>query len=101
MNSLATAKGRGDLFRERLTALIDLLTGPGAPRGDRLTALIDLLTGPGAARGDRLRAGMALGGVSVGWMFFADHAPDRRELGAEVLKVACELADASPPGPPQ
>jgi AcrR family transcriptional regulator len=80
VNSLANAKGRGELFRERLTALAGLLTEPGAP-----------LT-------DRVRAAMALGGISVGWMFFADQVTDRHELSAEVLRAACELAGASVPG---
>jgi AcrR family transcriptional regulator len=80
VNSLANAKGRGELFRERLTALAGLLTEPAAP-----------LT-------DRVRAAMALGGISVGWMFFADQVTDRHELSAEVLRAACELAGASVPG---
>ncbi len=82
VNSLATAKGRGELFRERLTALADLLTEPGAPLGDRV------------------RAAMALGGVSVGWMFFADQVHDRGELSAEVLAAACGLTGARVPGRP-
>jgi AcrR family transcriptional regulator len=81
VNSLATAKGRGALFRERLTALIGLLTEPGAPLSDQL------------------RAAMALGGVSVGWMFFSDQVSDRGELCAEVLKAACDLAGATVPEP--
>src|ERR1700735_5168504 len=58
----AAAKNGGDLFRERMSSLIGLLTGPAAPLDERL------------------RAAMALGGVSVGWMFFADQVPDRAEL---------------------
>ena len=79
VNSLAATKGRGELFRERLTALAELLSEPGAPLGDRV------------------RAAMALGGVSIGWMFFADQVSDRHELSTEVLRAACELADASVP----
>jgi AcrR family transcriptional regulator len=79
VNSLAATKGRGELFRERLTALAELLSEPGAPLGDRV------------------RAAMALGGVSIGWMFFADLVSDRHELSTEVLRAACELADASVP----
>ena len=75
VNSLASAKNRGALYRERLGALIELLTGPGAPLGDRL------------------RAAMALGGVSVGWMFFADQVPDRAELCAAVLGIAQDIAE--------
>ncbi len=79
VNSLAAAKSRGELFRERLTALIGLLAGPDAPLDERL------------------RATMALGGVSVAWMFFADQVSDRGELCSAVLGIACDLADASRP----
>jgi AcrR family transcriptional regulator len=82
VNSLATEKGRGELFRERLAGLADLLTEPEAPLGDRV------------------RATMALGGVSVGWMFFADQVRDRGELSAEVLAAACGLTGARVPGRP-
>jgi AcrR family transcriptional regulator len=78
VHTLAAAKGRGDLFRERMSALIEQLTEPGAS--------VD----------ERLRAAMALGGVSVGWMFFADQVQDRGELCAAVLSIACDLAAASP-----
>ena len=81
VNSLATAKGRGELFHERLTALIELLTGPDA------------------ALGDRLRAAMALGGVSVGWMFFSDQVDDPGELIAALLATACDIAAATVPAP--
>jgi hypothetical protein len=83
VNSQSTTKGRGELFRERMTGLIDLLTEPGAPLRDRL------------------RAGMALSGVSLGWMFFADQVPDHGELFAEVLAVACDVAGASLPDGPR
>src|SRR5215831_7408717 len=69
LNSLSSAKQRGDLFRERMTGLIDALTEPGA----------DLP--------ERLRAAMALGGVSVGWMFFVDQVEDRGQLSAAVLGI--------------
>ena len=78
VNNLAAAKGRGELFRERMSALIEQLTEPGA------------------SADDRLRAAMALGGVSVGWMFFADQADDRNKLSAAVLAIACDLAGTSP-----
>jgi AcrR family transcriptional regulator len=80
VHSLAAAKNRSELFRERMSALIDLLTGPGAP-----------LT-------ERLRAAMALGGISVGWMFFADQSPDRDELRAAVLGIATDIAEGSDVG---
>jgi AcrR family transcriptional regulator len=81
VNSLAAAKGRGELFRERMSALIEQLTEPGA------------------SVEDRLRAAMALGGVSVGWMFFADQVDDRGKLCAAVLSIACDLAEAQPRQP--
>jgi AcrR family transcriptional regulator len=83
VNSLAAAKGRGELFRERMSALIEQLTEPGA------------------SADDRLRAAMALGGVSVGWMFFADQVDDRSKLSAAVLAIACDLAGTSPGAQPR
>ena len=78
VNSLAGAKERGDLFRERMTGLIEVLTEPGADMEERL------------------RAAMALGGVSVGWMFFADQVDDRKKLCAAVLDIASSLATGEP-----
>ena len=78
VNSLAAAKERGDVFRERMTGLVEALTDAGA--GMR----------------ERLRAAMTLGGVSVGWMFFADQADDREQLCAAVLDIASGLAEAPP-----
>jgi AcrR family transcriptional regulator len=83
VNGLAAAKGRGELFRERMSALIEQLTEPGA------------------SADDRLRAAMALGGVSVGWMFFADQVDDRSKLSAAVLAIACDLAGTSPGAQPR
>ena len=82
VNTLAAAKSRGEVFRERMGALVELLTGPGAPLGERL------------------RAAMALGGVSVGWMFFADQVPDRAELSAAVLGIAKDIAEGGSSGSP-
>jgi AcrR family transcriptional regulator len=76
LNSLASAKERGDVFRERMTGLVEALTEPGA------------------GMVDRLRATMVLGGVSVGWMFFAEQVKDRAELCAAVLDIASDLARA-------
>jgi hypothetical protein len=42
---------------------------------------------------------MALGGVSVAWMFFADQVPDRGELCSLVLGIACDMASATRPVP--
>ncbi len=82
VNSLAAAKERGDVFRERMTGLIEALTEPGADMEERL------------------RAAMVLGGVSVGWMFFADQVDDRKKLSAAVLDIASGLAMNDPPAQP-
>jgi hypothetical protein len=76
VNSLASAKERGGIFRERMTGLVEALTEPGA------------------GVEDRLRATMALGGVSVGWMFFADQVQNRAALCAAILGIASDLARA-------
>jgi AcrR family transcriptional regulator len=82
VNSLAATKERGSVFRERMTGLVE--------------AIIE----PEADMHERLRATMALGSVSIGWMFFADQVKDRRELCAAVLDIACDLAKAAPEPPP-
>jgi AcrR family transcriptional regulator len=71
---LASAKSRGGLFKERIEYLIDLLTEPGA----------------GLA--ERVRAAMAIGGISVGWMFFASQA-DKHELIDAVRGIATGIAE--------
>jgi AcrR family transcriptional regulator len=76
VNTMASAKSRGELFRERIYSLIDLLTAPGAPMPERL------------------RAAMALGGISLGWMFFADQVPDRHELSEAVRRIASDIVEA-------
>ena len=76
VNTMASAKSRGELFRERIHSLIDLLTAPGAPMPERL------------------RAAMALGGISLGWMFFADQVPDRHELSEAVRRIASDIVEA-------
>ena len=76
VNNLAAAKGRGELFRERMSALIEQLTEPGA------------------SADDRLRAAMALGGVSVGWMF----SPTRWTTAASSPPL-CSPSPAISPGP--
>jgi AcrR family transcriptional regulator len=85
MNSLAGEKKRGEVFKERMTGLAEALTEPGA------------------GLEQRLRATMALGAVSVGWMFFADQVKDRQELCSAISSIASELAkppaEASPADP--
>jgi AcrR family transcriptional regulator len=70
VNALAAAKNRSELFKERMDRLVDLLAGPGGP-----------LT-------ERVRAGMAIGAISVGWMFFRDQVADHDELAEIVISVA-------------
>jgi AcrR family transcriptional regulator len=75
---LASAKERGELFRERMDALIDLLAGPGAPLRDQV------------------RAASCLMSVSFGCMHYQHRAADPAELRAALLEVALELVNAEP-----
>jgi AcrR family transcriptional regulator len=76
VNTLATDRHRGDVFRERMAGMVDALTGPGADMRERL------------------RATMVLGAISIGWMFFAEKADDRDQLTAAILDIAAEFDQA-------
>jgi AcrR family transcriptional regulator len=76
VNSLAHAKTREPLFRERMFALVGLLSEADAPLPSQL------------------RAAVALASVSFGCMFFGDRARDPGELRDAVLGIALELAGA-------
>ncbi len=78
VTSLAAAKERGELFRERIDALVDLLTEPGAPVAAQVRAASCLMT------------------VSFCCMHYQDRVTDPAELRAAVLDVALGLADARP-----
>ena len=78
VNSLAHAKNRSELFRERMDALVSLLTEPDAPLASQL------------------RAAVALASVSFGCMFYADRATDPGQLRETVLDIAFELISAGP-----
>jgi AcrR family transcriptional regulator len=78
VNSLAATKQRGSVFRERMSGLVEAITEPEA----------DLP--------ERLRVMMALGSVSVGWMFFAEQVKDRNELCAAIRGIAADLINAQP-----
>ncbi len=78
-SSMSGSKGRSELFRERLRALADLLSEPGA------------------SLAEKLRPAMALGGISVAWMSFADEVSDQQALCAAVLAIASDMAGAAPP----
>jgi AcrR family transcriptional regulator len=76
VNTLASDRHRGNVFRERMAGMVDALAGPGA----------DLP--------ERLRATMVLGAISIGWMFFAEKAADRDKLTAAILDIAAEFDQA-------
>jgi AcrR family transcriptional regulator len=78
VNSLAHAKNR-EVFRERMDAMVGLLTEPDAP-----------LEG-------QVRAAVALASVSFGCMFYADRTDDPERLRAIVLDIACELTGVREP----
>jgi AcrR family transcriptional regulator len=78
VSSLAAAKERGELFRERMDALVGLLTEPGAPMRDQI------------------RAASCLMSISFCCMHYQDRAANPDELKAAVLDVALELADVAP-----
>jgi AcrR family transcriptional regulator len=84
--SLASGKHHGEQFKQRMNAIVELLTEPGA-------------TLP-----ERVRAAVAATSVSIGWMLFRDQVDDPDELRAAVLGLAFELAecpagDRQPAGP--
>jgi AcrR family transcriptional regulator len=76
VNSLAHAKNRSELFRERMDRLVDLLTEPDAPMPSHV------------------RAAMALVSVSFGCMFYGDRFDDPDVLRDTVLDIAFELTGA-------
>jgi AcrR family transcriptional regulator len=78
VSSLAAAKERGGLFRERMDALVELLTEPGAPMHDQV------------------RAASCLMSISFCWMHYQDRAASPAELKQAVLDTALQLADAAP-----
>jgi AcrR family transcriptional regulator len=78
VSGFANAKERGEVFKERIDALVDLLTEPGAP----LSA--------------QIRAASCLMSVSFCCMHYRDRAASAAELEAAVLDVALELADVAP-----
>jgi AcrR family transcriptional regulator len=78
VSSLAAAKERGEVFRERMDALVDLLTESGAPVHDQV------------------RAASCLVSISFCAMHYQDRAANPAELRKAVLDMALELADAAP-----
>jgi AcrR family transcriptional regulator len=78
VSSLASAKERGELFRERMDTLVGLLTEPGAPMRDQI------------------RAASCLMSISFCSMHYHDRAASTAELKAAVLDLALELANVAP-----
>jgi AcrR family transcriptional regulator len=78
VSSLAAAKERGELFRERMDALIGLLTEPDAPLHDQV------------------RAASCLISISFCSMHYQDRAASAEELESALLDVALELAETTP-----
>jgi AcrR family transcriptional regulator len=78
VSGLAAAKERGALFRERMDALVDVLTEPGGSLRDQVRATSCLVT------------------ISLGFMNFEHRASSPGELRAALLDVALELVDAAP-----
>jgi AcrR family transcriptional regulator len=76
--SLASEKERGALFRERLDALIELLTGPGATLRDQV------------------RAASAVMSVNFGCLRYQNRVSSQEELEHALLDVAMELVGVAP-----
>jgi len=80
--SLASAKERGELFRERLDAIIDLLVDPGATLREQV------------------RAASALMSVNIGCLRYQNQVSSREELERILLDVAMELVGLAPADTP-
>jgi len=79
MHSLMAASGaRKKMFRDQFMSLCDLITPPGAPLAERV------------------RAAMAVISIGMSSLLFQREAASPEELHDVVLKVACDLADATP-----
>ncbi len=79
VSGLANAKERGELFKERMDALVGLLT----ERAD-------------ASLRDQIRAASCLMSISFCCMHYQDRAASPAELEEALLDVALELADVTP-----
>jgi len=78
VSSLAHGKERGALFRERMDALIDLLSEPGGTLHDQV------------------RAASALMSVNYCCLRYLDRAASQEELERELMDVALELVGVAP-----
>jgi AcrR family transcriptional regulator len=74
VGTLSSAKTRGELFKERLRSMVELLSEPDTS----LTA--------------RVRAAMAIGGISTSWMLFSTEA-NKDELAEVVRGISAGIAE--------
>src|SRR6185437_15331611 len=74
VSTLASAKTRGELFKERVGSLINLLSEPDA------------------SAAARVKAAMAIGGISASWMFFSAQM-DKGELSKAVRGIAADIVE--------
>jgi len=79
---LASAKERGELFRERIDALIDLLTEPGATLREQVRAASSLMS------------------VSYCCLRYQNQVSSKEELDQALLDLAMELVGAAPADTP-
>jgi AcrR family transcriptional regulator len=73
VHAMASDAHKGQIFRERMHSLVDVLADPEGSLDDQVSAA------------------MALGGVSIAWMFFGDRVADRAELAEVVCRRASEM----------
>ncbi|HXS63733.1 MAG TPA: TetR/AcrR family transcriptional regulator [Streptosporangiaceae bacterium] len=74
VSTLSSAKTRGELFKERVGSLINLLSEPDA------------------SAAARVKAAMAIGGISASWMFFSAQM-DKGELSKAVRGIAADIVE--------
>ena len=87
-------------MEQNQAAMHTLMSDSGARKKlfrDQFMSLCDLITPPGAPLADRVRAAMAVVSIGMCSLLFQREAASPQELQDVVLKVACDLADASAP----
>jgi AcrR family transcriptional regulator len=87
-------------MEQNQAAMHSLMSDSGARKKmfrDQFMSLCDLITPPGAPLADRVRAAMAVVSIGMCSLLFQREAASPEELHDVVLKVACDLADATAP----
>jgi AcrR family transcriptional regulator len=87
-------------MEQNQAAMHSLMSDSGARKKmfrDQFMSLCDLITPPEAPLADRVRAAMAVVSIGMSSMLFQREAASPEELHDVVLKVACDLADATAP----